>query len=80
MDVDDRVATEGSLTLTTEALANYGNDPVRLEMVAKLRAWNYSDQHDPPLGPATLATRPDRNRRAHELVLARLAELRRTEP
>ena len=80
MDVDDRAATEGPLTLNVEELAKYGNDPVRLEMVAGTVARNYSGDDDPPLGPATLATRHDGNRRAHEPVLARLDELRRTEP
>ena len=77
MDVDDIAANEGSLTLNVEALARYRDDPVRLEMVAQTLARNFSGGDDPPLGTDALAVWHDQNRRAHQLVLARLEELRR---
>ncbi len=47
MDVDDGTGGEGSLTLDVEALARYRDDPVRLDMAAKLLAKNYSGEDDP---------------------------------
>ena len=79
MDVDDGSIDEGSLTLNVEALARYRDDPVRLEMAAKMLAKNYSGEDDPPLPHAALRSWHEQNRRAHRLVLARLDELRRTE-
>ena len=78
MELGDGNGTEGLLTLNVEALARYRNDPVRLELAAKMLAKNYSGEDDPPLGPDALAAWHDQNRRAHQLVLARLDELRRT--
>ena len=68
MESEDGKGGEGSLTLNVEALAKYRDDPVRLEMAAKMLAKNYSGEDDPPLGPAALAAWHDQNRRAHLLV------------
>ena len=78
MEGGDGNGTEGSLTLNVEVLARYRDDPVRLELAAKMLAKNYSGEDDPPLGPTALAASHDQNRRAHQLVLARFDVLRRT--
>ena len=72
----DADPNQGSLTLNVEALARYRDDPVRLEMAAKLLAKNFSGEDDPPLDAEALAAWHDQNRRAHSLVVARLEELR----
>jgi hypothetical protein len=71
--IDDE--NDGALVLDVEALAKYRNDPVRLRMVASVLERNFSGVDDPPLSPPVLESWHDQNRRAHELVLARLAEL-----
>ena len=76
MDEHHIATSEGSLTLNVEALAKYRDDAVRLEMVAQTLARNFSGSDDPPLGPDALAVWHDQNRRAHQLVLDRLEELR----
>lgn len=73
---DDADPNHGSLTLNVEALARYRDDPVRLELAALMLAKNFSGEDDPPLGPEALASWHEQNRRAHELVIARLTELR----
>lgn len=76
---DDRARDEVSLTLDVEALAKYRDDPIRLAMVAETLARNFSGTDDPPLEPEALAAWHDQNRRAHQLVIARLDELVRNE-
>ena len=65
----------GTLTLGVEALAKYRHDPIRLRMVRDMLARNFSGEDDPPIGPDVPASWHDQNRRAHDLVTARLNEL-----
>jgi hypothetical protein len=63
------------LVLDVEVLARCRDDPVRLRLAAATLAKNFSGVDDPPLDPIVLKSWHDQNRRAHDLVLARLAEL-----
>lgn len=65
----------GSLALDVEGLGRYRDDPIRLRMLADMLGRQAAGHDDPPLGPAALAAWHEQNRRAQELVLARLAEL-----